>query len=104
MPPRFCLAERTPRSGRMAIADLAPPAARPAAAPAPAADADRLAHRWLLALVALGLAWRLVRYLLRFPFWGDEAFVGLNLPGRGYLDLTGRLRHDQVAPVLFLWG
>ncbi|MBI1917979.1 MAG: glycosyltransferase family 39 protein [Planctomycetes bacterium] len=55
-------------------------------------------------LLALGVAQRLLRYLLRFPVWGDEAFVCLNLMDRDYLGLLRPLRFDQVAPLLFLWG
>jgi len=57
-----------------------------------------------LLLLALGIAQRLVRYFLRFPVWGDEAFVCLNLMDRDYLGLTRPLLFDQVAPLLFLWG
>ena len=46
---------------------------------------------------------RVVRYGLRFPIWGDEAFVCLNLLDHDLLELAGPLRFDQVAPVLFLW-
>lgn len=55
-------------------------------------------------LLALGLVWRLGRYLLRFPIWGDEAFILLNLLDLDYLGLAGPLEYAQVAPVLFLWA
>jgi hypothetical protein len=71
----------------------------------PAESADhRLLQRWLLALLAIGLVWRLGRYLLQFPIWGDEAFICLNLVNQDYVGLTGPLRCGQVAPLLFLWG
>ncbi len=57
-----------------------------------------------LALLAVGLACRLLRYALRFPYWGDEAFLCVNFLDRDYLGLTRRLECFQVAPVLFLWG
>src|SRR5205814_4696610 len=60
-------------------------------------------RRCLVLLLLVGLAARLVRYLLAFPIWGDEAFVCLNLRDHNWLALAGRLRFDQVAPVLFLW-
>jgi hypothetical protein len=64
--------------------------------------------RWLtacaLSLVAVGVLWRTVRYVLQFPVWGDEAFICLNFLDRGYLDLLQPLRYGQVAPVLFLWS
>ena len=54
---------------------------------------------WVVVLLALGVAQRLLRYLLRFPVWGDEAFVCLNLMDRDYLGLLRPLRFDQVAPL-----
>ncbi|MBN2022453.1 MAG: glycosyltransferase family 39 protein [Pirellulales bacterium] len=65
-------------------------------------DARRLA-RWTWTLVLLGLAARVVRYLLVFPLWDDEAFLNVNLLDRGYAGLLEPLAHHQVAPVLFLW-
>jgi len=66
--------------------------------------APRLTYRrCLLLLLVVGVAARLVRYLLCFPIWGDEAFICLNLHHPNWLDLAGPLRFDQVAPVLFLW-
>jgi hypothetical protein len=55
-------------------------------------------------LLALGAACRLLRYALRFPYWGDEAFLCVNFLNRDYLGLTRQLECFQVAPVLFLWG
>ncbi len=63
-----------------------------------------LLRRLTLALLALGVLWRLVRYLLRFPIWEDEAFICLNFLELDYLGLTRELRNCQVAPLLFLWG
>lgn len=60
--------------------------------------------RWMLVLLGVGIGWRLVRYLLQFPIWGDEAYVCLNLHERGYLDLIRSLAYNQAAPILFLWG
>jgi hypothetical protein len=66
---------------------------------------DRLLLRRLtLALLAIGVLWRLVRYLLRFPFWDDEAFICLNFLELDYLGLARELRNCQVAPLFFLWG
>lgn len=86
----------------------APPAFLPPPAP-PSTLRGRtswpvLLRRWTLVLLAVGVAWRLTRYLLRLPIWGDEAFVCLNLVDRNYLDLTRPLRFIQVAPILFLWS
>jgi hypothetical protein len=55
------------------------------------------------AFVALGIVLRLVRFLLRFPLWGDEYMLGENLLDRGYVDLMRPLDYGQVAPVGFLW-
>jgi hypothetical protein len=63
-----------------------------------------LLRRLTLLLFAIGVLWRLVRYLLRFPIWDDEAFICLNFLELDYLGLTRELRNCQVAPLLFLWG
>jgi hypothetical protein len=63
-----------------------------------------LLRRLTFALLAMGILWRVVRYLLRFPFWDDEAFICLNFLELDYLGLTHELRNCQVAPLLFLWG
>ncbi len=60
-------------------------------------------QQWLWALVALGITVRVVRYLLRFPLWGDEAFIAANFLERGYADLLRPLEYHQVSPILFLW-
>ncbi|MGH7226227.1 MAG: ArnT family glycosyltransferase, partial [Gemmataceae bacterium] len=68
-------------------------------------EQDRLLLRRLtLALLTIGVLWRLLRYLLRFPIWDDEAFICLNFLELDYLGLTRELRNCQVAPLLFLWG
>jgi hypothetical protein len=61
-------------------------------------------RRLALALLALGVFCRLVRYGLHFPFWGDETCLCVNLLGRDYLGLTRLLEGNQVAPLFFLWG
>jgi hypothetical protein len=58
---------------------------------------------WLVVLVTVGVAWRLLRYFLRFPIWGDEAFICLNFVDRGYLDMMRRLNPLQIVPILYLW-
>ncbi len=64
----------------------------------------RRLRQMALALLALGVACRLLRYLLCFPFWGDETSLCVNFLGRDYLGLTRQLECFQVAPLLFLWG
>jgi Dolichyl-phosphate-mannose-protein mannosyltransferase len=56
---------------------------------------------WLLGF--LGLALRLVPYLVNRSLWNDEAFVALNLLHRPLSALSGRLEFDQAAPLGFLW-
>jgi hypothetical protein len=52
----------------------------------------------------LGVAVRSVRYLLRFPLWGDEASLGVSFLDRhSYMALIRPLDRCQVAPLLFLW-
>ncbi len=84
-----CLTEPTPAAQSSAVP------ARPSVVP------------WvrfaLIATVAVGIAWRLVRYLAGFPIWGDEAMLLLNILERDYIGLTHQLRFAQVAPLLFLW-
>ncbi len=61
---------------------------------------------WKMACLftAVGLFWRIGRYLFDFPIWGDEIMVALNLPGKSYAELLGHLEHCQVAPPLWLWA
>jgi hypothetical protein len=54
--------------------------------------------------VAAGLLWRVVRFALVFPMWGDEAFLAVNFLLRGFGTIAGRLEHDMVAPLGFLWA
>ncbi|HEY7315044.1 MAG TPA: glycosyltransferase family 39 protein [Gemmataceae bacterium] len=69
------------------------------------ADALRvLIGRLTLTLLAVGVLWRVLRYLLCFPLWEDEAFICLNFLELDYLGLTRELHNCQVAPLLFLWG
>lgn len=55
-----------------------------------------------MAPVVLGIGWRLVRYALDFPVWGDEAMLALNVLDRDPVGLLEPLRFKQVAPPLFL--
>src|SRR5205823_10781141 len=79
------------------------PVSSPCARCSPVRASRLTGRRCLVLLLLVGLAARLVRYLLAFPIWGDEAFVCLNLRDHDWLGLAGPLRFDQVAPVLFLW-
>lgn len=61
-------------------------------------------HRWIFALVMLNLLWRVVRYGLAFPMWGDEAFIAVNFITRGFAQMIGPLDHAQIVPLGFLWA
>jgi len=61
-------------------------------------------HRWALVLVIASLLWRLIRYGLVFPMWGDEAFIAVNFITRSFGELSGPLDHPQIVPVGFLWA
>ncbi|MHC4850147.1 MAG: hypothetical protein ACYTEG_17090 [Planctomycetota bacterium] len=60
--------------------------------------------RWFPALVAVNLAWRLLRYGLDFPLWGDEARVAVNFFDRDLTGLTQPLDYLQIVPIFFLWS
>ena len=55
---------------------------------------------WLF--VGLGIVIRLVRYVVNYPIWHDEAFLAANFWDRDYVDLLRPLDYGQVAPWLFL--
>src|SRR5713101_4089282 len=65
---------------------------------------ESFACKCALAMLALGIAWRFLRYALQFPMWGDEAFVCVNFLDQDYLGLLKPLNYRQVAPILFLWS
>lgn len=58
---------------------------------------------WLMAALVVGIFWRLLDYVLRFPVWGDEASLGMNIIRRSYLQLLAPLGRVQVCPLGFLW-
>ncbi len=61
-------------------------------------------QRLALVLVIASLLWRVVRYGLAFPIWGDEAFIAVNFITRSFGELAGPLDHPQIVPVGFLWA
>lgn len=61
------------------------------------------AFRAGLVLLVLGVACRLLVYLLSFPIWRDEAALALNFVSRDFRGLLDELDNFQVAPLLFLW-
>lgn len=69
---------------------------------------DRLALRFtrrrlIAAVLILGVTWRLVRFALGFPFWGDEAFVGVNFLVRDFAGMFHPLKWGQIVPLGSMW-
>ncbi len=60
--------------------------------------------RATLGLLALGVLWRVARYAMGQPLWGDEAFLAVNLLTRDFAGLLGPLDYRQIAPIGFLWA
>ena len=56
----------------------------------------------LTAFLGLNVLWRLIRYGMDFPLWGDEARVAINLIDRSPGELAEPLDWLQVVPFLFL--
>lgn len=59
--------------------------------------------RAALAVVLVGLAWRLLRYAVCFPIYGDEALLCFNLM-RGWQEILQPLEYGQIAPLPFVLG
>ncbi|MEW6250506.1 MAG: glycosyltransferase family 39 protein [Planctomycetota bacterium] len=85
----------------------------PATGPPPGRSAWRpgVSHL-LLALLAVGLVWRVLRYAVGAPIWGDESFVAVNLVTlspdgtirpRDFLRLIQPLDYGQIVPLAFMW-
>jgi len=73
------------------------------ALPDPARAARTAIPRATAAIVAMGLLWRVVRYLANWPLWGDEAYLAVSLLTRDFAGLARPLEYYQIAPVGFLW-
>ncbi|OJW24629.1 MAG: hypothetical protein BGO49_06180 [Planctomycetales bacterium 71-10] len=63
---------------------------------------DRWFERASWMLVGLGVLVRLVRFLVDYPIWHDEAFLAASLWDRGPAELAKPLEYGQVAPWMFL--
>lgn len=59
-------------------------------------------QRGLRFFLAVGILLRLLRYLLCFPLWGDEAMLAVNFIDRPWSDVAAPLERGQVAPVGFV--
>ncbi len=65
-----------------------------------------LAHleRWVWGFMFLGIAARLLRFLVCAPLWPDEAFLAASYLDHNYVEmLTKPLAFHQVAPPGYLW-
>jgi len=71
---------------------------------APPTEATDIIARAAIAVIAVGVAWRIIRYALAFPIWGDEAMFCLNLMSRDIDTILNPLENGQVAPALFVLG
>jgi hypothetical protein len=61
-------------------------------------------RRLTILFVALGVLWRVGRYLMAMPIWGDEAMLLVNYQTRTYADVFGPIEYCQIAPLLFHWA
>lgn len=61
-------------------------------------------EQWGWLFVGVGLALRVVRFLLPFPLWCDEYQIADNFLDRDFAGLASPLRNNQVAPLGFLWA
>lgn len=59
--------------------------------------------RVVTGVILINIIWRIIRYLLVFPLWGDEAFVAVNFQIRDFAGLLQPLEYGQIAPLGFLW-
>ena len=52
--------------------------------------------RWAAVVILAGLLWRITRYAVVFPLWGDEAFVAVNFFLRDFGGLLHRLDKSEL--------
>ena len=64
----------------------------------------QLIDRWTVVLLVAAVSWRLIRFALKMPMWGDEAMLDLNMMDRTLGGMLRPLGFGQVAPPLFLLG
>lgn len=56
----------------------------------------------IIAIIVLGIIFRLIVYIKGISFWGDEAMLAMNIYERSYPQLFKGLDYLQVAPPMFL--
>jgi len=67
-----------------------------------AKDHSRSTYRWLAWMLCLGIGWRVLRWSLGMPMWGDEVMLALNFLDRSWDGWLQPLDMGQVAPPLFM--
>lgn len=92
----------TVRSARSSVKERETGPLEPASREGVAGSTESAARRWLVALVAVGVVTRVLRYGLNFALWEDEAFLVVNLFEKGVRGLLGPLDFGQLAPPLWL--
>lgn len=55
-------------------------------------------------VLAAGFAWRLLRYGLGFPLWGDESFVAVSFITRDYAGMIKPLEYGQIVSLGYMWA
>ncbi len=68
------------------------------------AETQRRIQLAILMFVVLGLSVRLLRFVMHFPLWADEAMLAANFLDADYLDMVRPLKFWQVSPILYLWS
>lgn len=68
------------------------------------AEHAALLGRITIYLVLFGFFWRIFRYLMAMPIWGDEAMLLVNYLKRDYGDIFGPIEYCQIAPLTFHWA
>ncbi len=63
-----------------------------------------LLRRLALIVLVFGLLYRVFRYALALPFYGDETMLMVNYLTRSYSDIFGPIDNCQIAPLLFHWA
>jgi len=83
-----------------------PSAHAPAQPPETGPDQATRDHLWRLGTILIGLSilWRLVRYAVAMPVWGDEAFLACNFVMRDFAGMLEPLVYGQIAPLGFMWA
>ena len=65
-------------------------------------DNSSSTYRWLAWMLCLGIGWRVLRWSLGMPMWGDEVMLALNFLDRDWVGWLQPLEMGQVAPPMFM--